>query len=265
MSGRPDEQVIIITGMSRGLGLQTATALINDGYKLALFNRTPVSDPILLSHLHSNPERVREWRVDVTDQRAVAEAVAEVMAEWGRVDALINNAGAKLYTAFENISPEEFDQVIKTNINGPYYLCREVIPIMKQQGYGKIINMASRSGMEFYARGTAYCASKAGLIGFSQSLAEELRGTGITVNVLCPSAVATDEYRQEQPRADLHRMTQVEEISDVIRSLLCCENRHTGMIWPFYDVRSFLKALLKTGIQFIRWIPQLRIRVRHHV
>lgn len=256
-----DGHVIIITGTSQGIGLQVALSLIDDGYTLALFDKKPIKDPVLKSKLRSNPRRIREWCIDVTDRNAIDKAVEEIISRWGRIDALINIAGAKLYTAYENILPEQFDSVIKTNINGPYYLCYAVIPIMKRQGSGKIINMASRSGMEFYAEGIAYCASKAGLIGFSQSLAKALRGSGIAVNVLCPSAVATHEFMQEEPELDFARMTKVYEIVDTIRVLLGLKNQRTGMIFPFYNLRSYVKTILKTCIQFIKWIPQIKIRI----
>jgi len=256
-----DGQVIIITGASQGIGLQVATTLINDGHILALFDKKPIVDPVLLSYLRSNPSRVKEWQIDVTNKKDINEAVEEVVSLWGRVDAIINIAGEKLYAAHENILPEQFDKVIKTNLYGPFYLCNQVIPIMKQQGYGKIINMASRSGMEFYAKGTAYCTSKAGLIAFSQSLAEALLETGIKVNVLCPSAVATPELRQEEPEADFRRMTEVDEIVEVIRVLLRLENHKTGTIFPFYNLRSYVKAMLKTCVRFIKWIPQIKTKI----
>ncbi len=256
-----DGQVIIITGVSQGIGLQVATTLINDGHILALIDKKPIKDPVLLSHLRSSPRRVKKWQIDVTNKKDINEAVKEIVSLWGRVDAIINIAGEKLYTAYENILPNQFDKVIKSNLNGPFYLCNQVIPIMKQQEYGKIINMASRSGMEFYAEGTAYCTSKAGLIAFSQSLAEAMRGTGITVNVLCPATVATVELRKAEPEADFRKMTQVDEIVNVIRVLLRYKNRRTGMIFPFYNLRSFLKAILKTCVQFIKWIPQIKIKI----
>lgn len=261
MDSTSEGKVIVITGTSRGIGLQVALALNNDGHTLALFDKKPIKDPVLKSQLRSNPGRIREWCIDVTDRNAIEDAVKEIISRWGRIDALINIAGEKLYTAYENILPEQFDSVIKTNINGPYYMCYAVIPIMKQQKYGKIINMASRSGMKFYAEGTAYCASKAGLIGFSQALAKALHGSGIAVNVLCPSAVATPELMQEEPEADFARMTKIHEIVDTIRVLLCLKNQRTGMIFPFYNLRSYVKGIIRTCVQFIKWIPQIKIGI----
>jgi NAD(P)-dependent dehydrogenase (short-subunit alcohol dehydrogenase family) len=254
----PREQVLIITGTSQGIGLGVACQLIEDGYNIALFDIAPVRDRQIAEYVRSRPYQVACWQVDVGNREDVVKAVAGVIDRWGRIDGLINIAGAKLYRSYEEITPEEFENVIRTNLNGPYYLCHEVIPHMKRQKYGKIINMSSRSGMEFYAKGTAYCASKAGLIGFSQSLACALRNTEITVNVLCPSGVATSKLSEEQPDVEVRKLLSTGEIVKVIRVILRPQNTITGMVWPFYSLKAMIKAILTHGVQFARWIPQIR-------
>ena len=253
--------VVLLTGASRGIGRQIAHTLIRRGYVVAMMSRTAATDPVLREAIDIQGPAVAEWQADVGDYQSVRGVVREVLARWGRIDALINNAGQKLFDEFLQIAPAQFEQVVRTNLLGPVYLCNEVVPVMLRQRYGRIINISSRAGLEFYALGTAYCASKAGLIGFSQSLADALRGTDVTVNVLCPPTVLTPEYLEQVPGLDTRRLVKVEQITRVVLDLLQPDCHMTGRIFPFYSPRSFLRGILLDVGKYLQWLPQLRYRV----
>ena len=253
--------VVLLTGASRGIGRQIARSLIERGYIVAMLSRTATTDPVLCKAIDLRGGRAAEWQVDVRDHHAVCAVVGKVLARWGRIDALINNAGQKVFDEFLQIPPAQFEEVVHTNLLGPYYLCREVVPIMLNQRYGRIVNISSRAGLEFYGLSTAYSASKAGLVGFSQSLADALKGTGITVNVLCPPTVLTEEYLEQEPQLDTRRLLKVEQLVLVVLDLLRPDSHITGQIYPFYSPRSYIRGALLDVVKYLRWFVQLRYRI----
>lgn len=226
-----------------------------------MLSRTATTDLALREAIAHRDTKAAEWQADVGDYASVCAVVREVLDRWGRIDALINNAGQKVFDDFLQISPGQFEQVIQTNLLGPVYLCREVLPAMLEQGYGRIISISSRAGLEFYSQVTAYGASKAGLLGFSQSLADGVRGSGVTVNILCPPTVLTPEYLAQRPDLNARRLVKVEQIIRVVLDLLHPNCRVTGRIFAFYSPRSFVKGMLQDVRKYVQWFPQLRYRI----
>jgi NAD(P)-dependent dehydrogenase (short-subunit alcohol dehydrogenase family) len=253
--------VIVLTGASRGIGKHLALALVKTGYSVAMGSRHRTTDPELLEAIETHDTRVREWELDITDYQCICTLVDQILAWQGRIDVLINNAGQKLFDEFLGIAPVQFEQVVHTNLIGPVSLCYQVVPLMLKQGYGRIINMSSRAGLEFYGQGTAYCSSKAGLIGFSQSLADALKGTGINVNVLCPPTILTPEYLEQKPNLDRRHLVKVQQIIRVVLDLLNPDCKVTGRIFPFYSSRSFVKSMFMDIHKYIQLLPQLRYRL----
>jgi NAD(P)-dependent dehydrogenase (short-subunit alcohol dehydrogenase family) len=253
-----EQRVVILTGADGAVGRQIARALLSDGYRLALANYGLITDTELRACLDNQPDRAQAWQVDLAEETEMRWFVDEVVRHWGRVDALINMAGLKLFLPFEEMSTDTFRRVNAVNLTAPEVLCSLVVPLMRAQRSGRIINMSSRAGLEFYGSGTVYCASKAGLVGFSQALADALCGTGITVNVLCPPTIDTEEFRQEQPHADFRRLAKLEHITATIRELLRPEDKTTGAIFPYYTLRSYVKATYSALAQHLRWLTGLR-------
>lgn len=253
-------RVIVVTGGSRGIGRQIVWELVHRGNLVAIISRRPTQDISLRKIIDGSDSGVVEFSADVGDQRSVCAVIAQVLAKWGRIDGLVNNAGQKVFDEFIEITPDRFSQTVQTNLLGPYHLCHAVVPVMLEQHYGRIINIASRAGMEFYGTSTAYSASKAGLIGFSQCLADALRGTGVTVNVLCPPTVVTEEYLHEEPKLDTRGLLQVEVVVRVAIELLSEQSDVTGQAYPFYSPRSYVRAVLRSAVQFAAWFAQLRYR-----
>jgi len=188
--------VAIITGASSGIGRATALALAGRGVRLALLARTE-------SDLRAVAEEARAggasdaiyFICDARDESAVIGAVAGTLDRFARIDILINSAGLSLNGEVDGYSLDDWRTVIDTNLTGTFLSCRAVAPVMKRQGGGQTINISSGAGRNGIKEMSAYCASKFGVIGFSESFALEVRNQNIRVSVLLPGSVATDFSR----------------------------------------------------------------------
>ncbi len=195
-------RVAIVTGASRGIGEDVARALAAAGAKVAIAARTEeVRDKRLPGTIHSVAASIRESggealavRMDVRDPDSIAAGVEAVVAEWGRVDILVNNAAILVPGSIETVQPRHLDLIWQIDLRGPLLLTRACVPHMKAAGGGHIINVSSRAGVfpgpgpypETRASGGFYAMVKAGLERYSQALAMELQESGIAVNVLSP-------------------------------------------------------------------------------
>lgn len=187
-------KVAIVTGASRGIGACVAQGLAQDGFSLALTARSKADlDKVAQSIRAFNHKGVQvlTFPCDVSDSKAVNDMVTSTVSKFGRIDLLVNNAGMGK-TGTLAISSEEFDEVLSVNLKGPFALLKAVVPTMKAQGDGTIINVASRAGKIGFAGWGAYAASKFGMVGLGESLYRELSPMGIRVTTLCPSWVDTD-------------------------------------------------------------------------
>lgn len=186
-------KVAIVTGASRGIGACVAQGLAQDGFSLALTARSKESLEQVAQAIRSANKGVQvlTYPCDVSDSKAVSDMVSSVVDKLGRIDLLVNNAGMGK-TGTLAISSEEFDEVLSVNLKGPFALLKAVVPTMKAQGGGTIINVASRAGKIGFAGWGAYAASKFGMVGLGESLYRELSPMGIRVTTLCPSWVDTD-------------------------------------------------------------------------
>lgn len=190
-------RVVIVTGAARGIGLSIAHAFAGEGARLALLD---VDAPALDKLAREVTERGREalgLRCDVTapgDVRAAMEAVA---GRWGRLDVLVNNAGGfSVIRRTEEIPDEEWDSILRFNLTSMFLCAKAVLPIMKRQRAGRIVNMSSvagRAGAVTVA--SHYAAAKAGVLGFTRHLAREVAAEGITVNAVAPGTVGTERWK----------------------------------------------------------------------
>jgi NAD(P)-dependent dehydrogenase (short-subunit alcohol dehydrogenase family) len=170
----------IVTGASRGIGLAIARKLAGEGVRLGFLSR---------SRADVSGEFVA---CDLADLDRVPEAVRELMGRLGTVDYLINNAGIFLEKAVPEIQLADWERVQRVNLTAPFLVAREVLPHMIARRQGRIINIASTAGTQGYLHQSAYCASKHGLLGFSRSLAIEVKPHNIRVHAICPGGVDTD-------------------------------------------------------------------------
>jgi NAD(P)-dependent dehydrogenase (short-subunit alcohol dehydrogenase family) len=171
-------KIAIVTGGSRGIGRGIAEALLAEEWTVWTCSR------------HGQGSRHRA--VDVRDQGQVEGFVKEVLDAEGRIDCLVNNAGLGIFGPVDELSGDQFREVIETNLNGCFYFIRAVAPAMKKQGSGWIVNIASLAGKNPFAGGSAYNASKFGLVGLSEAAMLDLRPHGIRVASILPGSVATE-------------------------------------------------------------------------
>jgi NADP-dependent 3-hydroxy acid dehydrogenase YdfG len=184
--------VIAITGASRGIGEAAARALAGKGARLALMAR---SEDVLQELAPELPAAgaadVLIYPGDVGDPAIAAGFIPAILKKWGRLDVLINNAGVGIMKPVEQLTDQDWNTVINTNLAGPFRLMRAAIAPMRAAGGGHIINVSSIAGEVAFASGGAYCASKFGLQGLSECLMAEVRREGIKVSILAPGSVDT--------------------------------------------------------------------------
>ncbi len=187
--------VAVVTGGAKGIGKTIGERFLAEGAKVALWDIDPSLVTLTAQSLDPSEKRAQPFKVDVTK-----EAVEEMVNRFGRIDVLVNNAGISRHKAIEEMTLEIFESVIRVNLTGTFLCCRAVTPVMKKQGRGKIVNIASLGGRTGRPGvGVNYAASKAGVIGLTQTLARELGPLGIYVNAIAPGPILTEQTRQYPP------------------------------------------------------------------
>lgn len=191
-SGTEIRRVAFVTGASRGIGRSIALRLARDGRHVVLVSRTsgPLSD--LADQIRSQGGAASFKAVDVGDATALAKAIDEVVAEQGRLDILVNNAGITRDNLVLRMSDAEWDEVLNVDLKSAFVAIRAAARPMMKNRFGRIVNIASTSGVVGNAGQANYAAAKAGLIGLSKTIARELGSKGITCNVVAPGYVETD-------------------------------------------------------------------------
>ena len=185
-------QVALVTGGSRGIGLAIAQALVAEGVNVAVTGRSEAHLSAARAKIEgAGPGSVETLRADVSDYGEVEGAVAATAARFGGLDIVVNNAGVGVFTDVAAMTPQQWGDVIGTNLTGVYNVCHAAVPLLKNRGGGYIINISSLAGTNVVPGGTAYCASKAGLNAFSEVLNQEVRQDNIRVSYLMPGSVAT--------------------------------------------------------------------------
>jgi NAD(P)-dependent dehydrogenase (short-subunit alcohol dehydrogenase family) len=187
-------RVSLITGGTRGIGFAIAEALIREGDRVAITGTS--SDSVVraehrLATAVADAGRVAGIVCDVRDRAAVERAVETVVARFGGLDALVNNAGVGIGAPVAELPDDEWNRIIDTNLTGVFHCCRSAIPRLRARGGGWIVNVSSLASKNAFAGGAAYCASKAGLNAFSEALMQELRYDNIRVTCILPGSVAT--------------------------------------------------------------------------
>lgn len=230
-----DKKVALVTGGSRGIGRACALKLAEAGCDVVInyagnveaANKTVEE----LKALGSNSE---SYKFDVSNQAEVDENIAKIIEKYGRIDVLINNAGITRDDLFIRMGEDKWNAVINTNLNSAFYVSKPVVKVMMKQRSGAIVNMSSVVGLYGNAGQANYSAAKAGLVGFTKSLAKELGSRGIRVNAVAPGFIATDmtkdlgntdEYLKLIP---LKRMGEAEDIAKTVKFLALDADYITG-------------------------------------
>ena len=186
-------KVVVITGGSRGIGRACCAEFVKEGADVVFtYNKSSASAEALKEELKEYKGRVEAFRVNVRNYDECQSAIKETINTFGKIDVLVNNAGIVKDKALFMMKPDEWHDVIDTNLTGTFNMTRAVITSFLKWKRGCIINMSSVSGIVGLPRQTNYSASKAGIIGFSKSLAKEVASYNIRVNAVCPGYIGTD-------------------------------------------------------------------------
>lgn len=222
-------KVAVVTGGSRGIGAEIAKVLARNGAHVAINyqNSSEKADDIV-HEIEQEGGTAFAFKADVMVADTVHKFIEEVLEQYGKIDILINNAGITRDKTFRKMSIEEWEEVINVNLNSVYKTTSEVINHMIEQKYGRIINISSIIGQSGGFGQTNYAASKAGLLGFTKSLALETAKNGITVNSICPGFIET-EMVAAMPnnvkesiisKVPMQRLGQTDEVADTVLFLI---------------------------------------------
>ncbi|MGD8627393.1 MAG: SDR family NAD(P)-dependent oxidoreductase [Anaerolineae bacterium] len=186
------DRVAIVTGAGRGIGRGIARAFAREGARVAVCDIRADSAEQAVAEITAAGGEALAFEMDVTRREQIRQVVDEVLRRWGGIDILVNNAGIYEVLPFEEISEGQWDRLLAVNLKGAFLCCQAVVPAMKGQGSGRIVNIASSAGKAGGTlAGAHYSVSKAGLICLAKQLARELGAHGITVNAVAPGRIDT--------------------------------------------------------------------------
>lgn len=223
-------RVVLVTGSSRGIGAEIVMKAAAEGAIVAVhYHRSADAAQATLDQVRALGAEAERFRADVGVGREAEELVEQVIGRFGRVDALVNNAGQTLVGPFLETEPDVWDEVIRTDLTAAFHTCRAVLPSMVERGDGAIVNIASRLGQIGVANTAAYSAAKAGLIGLTRALASEFGPRGIRVNAVAPGVTITEmttdlvdseEGKRRMRDMPLGRFGRADEVADTVMFLL---------------------------------------------
>jgi 3-oxoacyl-[acyl-carrier protein] reductase len=239
-------RVALVTGGGRGIGKGIAMKLTDSGAAVVIGDVDMVHAEQTAEELGKGFGRAIAVQVDVTQEESIASAVKMVLKEFRKIDILINNAGIMFRTRILDISLEEWKETMLVNLTGPFLFTQAVIPSMKKNGYGRIVNISSSAGRSVSTLGGAhYTASKAGLLGFTRAVAKEVAASGITVNAVCPGLIDTQMARDTTTKKELEmflesfpikRLGLPEEIGDLV--LFMCSEKASYITGASIDING---------------------------
>jgi NADP-dependent 3-hydroxy acid dehydrogenase YdfG len=213
----PPTSTAFITGATHGIGRATAFALGRAGYAVGVCARTAANVVALVAELEKAGIRAAGAAADVSQAEPVGRAVAQVTGALGEIGVLVNNAGVLIARPFEELTLDDWDATMGTNLRSLFLVTRAVLPGMRRRREGTVVNVASLAGRNGFAGGTAYSASKHAVLGFGRSLMLEVRKQGIRVITICPGSVDT-AMLHDQPmlKSDPQRILRPEDVADTI-------------------------------------------------
>lgn len=217
----------VVTGAGKGIGAAVVERMLTDhAAGVALLDYDEALVCATAKRLDPTGQRVLAIACDVSDPERVHQAVEQVKEAFGRIDILVNNAGITRDKMFHKMDRAAWDTVLNVNLNGPFNLCYEIVPMMREQGYGRVVNMSSVSAYGNAGQAN-YSASKAGLIGFTKTLARECGPKNVTVNCIAPGYIDTDMFqaipediiKEYMKTIPMRRLGKPEEIASVVSFL----------------------------------------------
>lgn len=222
------QPVALVTGATEGIGRAIAFALGKAGYAVGVCARTPSKLRILLDDLAAAGIRAAGHPGDVGVEADAHEVVLKMVAALGPIDVLVNNAGVGRLAPFDQLTLDDWDTVMATNVRSLYLVTREVLPGMRQRKRGAVVTIVSLAGKNGFAGGTAYVASKHAALGFCRALMLEVRGDNVRVIAICPGTVDTSLIRgQSVLKPDLAKVLQPEDVAATVLAALSLPERAT--------------------------------------
>jgi NAD(P)-dependent dehydrogenase (short-subunit alcohol dehydrogenase family) len=226
MTGRFEGSVALVAGGTGGLGRAVSLAFLEEGARVVVTYRSHPEWESLRSAAGANATRLEGYSVDVTEEAAVRQLIEKILARHGRLDALVNTVGGyagglKLW----EMETKVFEQMLALNLRSGYALSRAAVRAMLKQGRGAIVNVASRAALDHAAGASAYAASKAAAVAMLDSLAADVKGSGVRVNTILPSIIDTEANRKAMPKADFSKWPKPQDIARVILFLCTDEAR----------------------------------------
>ncbi|HEV8334920.1 MAG TPA: SDR family oxidoreductase [Candidatus Polarisedimenticolia bacterium] len=219
------EQVAIVTGAGRGIGRSVSLALGRAGARVVLAARSGDQLEAVAGEIREAGGEAMPVPTDVSREEEVLPLFAAVKERFGRLDVLVNNAGAGAFGPLEEFTAADFDRVLSTNLRGTFLCAREALKIMKPRRSGTIINISSVVGFKGYPRQAAYTASKHGVMGLTKSLAAEAQEFGVRVSAVLPGGVDTELAAQARPDLHPEKLLQPEDIARTVMFLLSLPER----------------------------------------
>ena len=219
------KQVAVVTGASRGIGKAIAYLFAQEGMNVVICSRNENQIRKTATEIQRDTgSLVVPVKTDVRNHVDVDKLVQSAINEFGRIDILVNNAGVAIIKSLVETTDHEYDTIMDTNLSGVFFCCKSVLPHMIKQKSGYIINISSGAGKTGFANLSVYCASKFGVIGMTESLAEEVSDYGIKVFSVCPGAVATQMQKEfmsnEEFEKRKNQMIQPEEVAQKVLQLI---------------------------------------------
>ena len=210
-------KVVVVAGGTGGLGRAVSLAFLNEDAQLVVTYRKQEEFDALKKLATGSAPRLEGYDVDVTDEAEVGKFIGGVVGRHGRLDAMVNAVGGyaggvKLW----ELDTKVFDQMLALNLRSGYALSRAAVRVMLKQGSGAIVNVAAKAAIDHGGGAAAYAASKAAAVAVMDSLAEDLKGTGVRVNSILPSIIDTEANRKAMPKADFAKWPKAEDIARVI-------------------------------------------------
>jgi 3-oxoacyl-[acyl-carrier protein] reductase len=213
----PPSTTALVTGATHGIGRATAFALGRAGYRVGVCARTAARVESLVGELRAAGIEAAGRAADVADPAQVTSVVEHVSQALGEIGVLVNNAGVLIARPIEELTLEDWDTTMATNLRGLFLMTRAVLPPMRARGRGDIVSVASLAARNGFAGGSAYAASKHAVLGFGRALMLELRKEGIRVITVCPGSVDTGMLRdQAMLKSDPDRILQPEDVAETI-------------------------------------------------
>ena len=240
-------KVAFITGSASGIGLEIAKTFAQEGAKVVISDLNKEKSDSVANELREQGYEAFSAPCDVTDEEAFKNALESAHGRFGRIDILVNNAGLQYVSPIEEFPTEKFEFLIKVMLTAPFIGIKHVFPIMKQQGFGRVINMASINGVIGFAGKAAYNSAKHGVIGLTKVAALEGAEHGVTVNALCPGYVDTPLVRNQLKDLAITRNVSLERVIDDVLLTLVPQKRLLE-VSEIADYAAFLASDKARGI-----------------